>query len=311
VIIHEHLCGVAIAFQEKGGTKEKNGTEGTNVPPFGLTLPPNGDCREQGSLYNFQKRQVRNAVAWLSEFSQHSSKKFGRGPLVFVCTTSPNWGPGIFTPKISSFTHTLRNGYGCENYAWVREFTEEGYPHYHFIADLPDVKRPTGLSRYWSGLFGACALNSVRLGSKPDKNGKRTFRVSPALADRIGRYLAKYLSKQLGTNGPEHQAATGLYRSMIQSETATIKGRKFGISQEVGLQSKPEIYRAEFYFEEREDLVLSANGQMVKAPAQCIGISRVNRVGEEFDKTKYEWRKAKDWPVWFGNLPRAHWSTKG
>lgn len=302
MIIKSHLCGTAIAFSERGKGL-KNGNEGEQVqrrfPVPAVSLDDN-----QGSLVNFQKRKIQDAIFWMATFSRfQKSRKTGKGPLVFVCTTSPEWGPEIYTPKISTFVHNLRNGYGCENYLWVREFTEKGFPHYHFVADVRDIKSPVGLSRFWSGLFGAHANNSVRLGSKPNKDGKRTFRITPGKAGRMASYLSRYLSKQVA-NDKEYKAAYDLYSKMTGVPQAKLPGRRFAISQEVARNSLPETFRVNFNFSESAGMVMSATGQMVPAPVICTGTYAENHLGETFDKNLYTWKKSKEWPVWFGNLKK-------
>lgn len=280
MIISEHLCGIAIAYSG-AQVGLKNGMDRQIVPPLlgagGVTGRP------QGSLVGFQKRQVQNAVHYLSSFSHHKSK-YGKGPLVFVCTTSPNWGQEIYNPKISKFTHNLRNGYGCSGYVWVREFTGKGYPHYHFCCDMPDIDDPRQLSVYWASLFGADGCNSVRLGSKPDKHGKRVFRVNPKSAGNYAYYLGKYLGKSLAHN-----------------DLFDMKGRRFGISPDVAKASKPIQYNVQYHFTEPGPPVMTAAGTIVPGPVHCIGQTYSDDAGRYFDKHQYTWKKAKaEYPVYFG-----------
>lgn len=221
--------------------------------------------------------------------------------MVFVVTTSPNWGPSIFEPKISTFVHTLRNGYGAKEYVWVREFTSSGLPHYHFVIDLPTIKSPVGLSRYWSSLFGASSVNCVRLGSKPGRDGKRCFRVTKSKARGMANYLATYLQKQI-QGGKEYDAAVALYRQMgggSVSSSLSLPGRKFAISQDAASSSAPVIYRPEYEYNQGGELVMTASGQMVPAPS-VARYSLVNQVGEVFDKNQYQWKQVKQYPVYFG-----------
>lgn len=304
MIVAEHLCGIAIAYPGGKKVSLKNGNQGDDdVPP--PVIPAGGvfSDRPQGSLINYQKRQIANAVHWIANFPFHKRDKFGLGPMVFVCTTSPNWGCGIFEPKISKFVHTLRNGYGAKNFVWVREFTESGCPHYHFVIDIPAIKSPVGLSRYWSGLFGAVSVNAVRLGSKPDKRGKRTFRITKGKAARMAGYISEYLKKQMA-GGPEYEAAVRLYRSMggggdLLKSSLTIPGRKFAISNEAARFSAPVIYRPEYEYVTTGEMVMNAAGQMVERPA-AARYQLVNQVGETFNKSNYTWKQVKDYPVYFG-----------
>jgi len=294
-VVYEHLCGSAIVLEKRGKDGLKNGVPGLDVHPAGI-LPPGGvlfSGRPQGSLINYQKRQIQNAIHWMANFPYYGRDRYGLGPLVFVCTTSPSWGPSIFAPKISQFVHNLKSGYGIKNFVWVREFTKVGLPHYHFIADAPSIRSPVGLSRYWSSLFGGSSPNCIRLGSKPDRNGKRTFRVNKSKAARMARYVSKYLGKQFEA-GEEKQAA----QSLAESMGVTVKGRKFGISYEVARNARPVIYHQEFSYEPGP-LVLTATGEMVPGPT-VAQIKIVDQAGNEFNQNHYKWKQAKQYPVWFG-----------
>lgn len=304
--VSEHLCGVAIA--SPGGKKVslKNGT-GESFSFIGgvATAADIFTSRPQGSRPGYQKRQIADAITWMCSFPYYKRDKYGKGPLFFVCTTSPKWGPAIFEPQIAKFVNNLRMSYGLENYLWVREFTLAGAPHYHFVADIPSFSSPVGISRYWSNLFSAVSVNCVRLGSKPDKRGKRIFRINPRESQRAANYLTTYLSKQ-EKGGKEYNTAQSLYRSMAadyvgRSCSLSLPGRKFAISQEVATNSKPVIYRPEYEYIQSDERVMTASGQYVEKPAVAT-YSLVNQVGEVFDKRKYTWRQVKNYPVYFGKL---------
>lgn len=269
MVITKHLCGVAIAFQPNGGAKR-------------LTQRLDGEGRIQGSLINYQKRQVADAVEYIRKNSKHKA-------MIFVCTTSPNWGHEIFNPKISTFTNNLRMTYGCRHYVWVREFNQIGSPHYHFVADIPFIKSPVGLSLYWSGLFGYHSTNSVRLGSKPDHNGNRKYYVS---SKKMAFYLSKYLGK--GLDKMEGKIFKNSWLS------AGIPGRGFAISEEAGMMSKPIRFEQQFSFHQPDDMVMNARGQMVQRPAIVTGRTFENELGEYFNPHQYTWKQSKMHQVFFG-----------
>ncbi|HEU5291683.1 MAG TPA: hypothetical protein VFU05_13630 [Cyclobacteriaceae bacterium] len=143
--------------------------------------------RPQGSLYSWQKRKIADACEYMRTKPVHK-------PIIFVATSPGFTDLASERSLIKSFTHNLRNGYDCKNYVWVREFTGAGYPHFHFVADMPhfDVVR---LSQYWSGLFDSDSRNSIRLGSAPDRHGRRNYYLT---GKRHAWYLSKYLSKSIG-----------------------------------------------------------------------------------------------------------------
>lgn len=234
-----------------------------------------GRARVQGSLFSFQKRQVANAVEWIRTNSKNK-------PLIFVATTSHKWGNTIFTPRISAFVHNLKNGYGVRNFVWVREYNGHGAPHYHFVCDAPFLNAKK-LSWYWSKSFGFPNFNSVRLGSKPDKNGRRKYHVE---SKRMAFYLSKYLGKSMPAK-------------------SKMKGRKFQISQEAGAKSKPIKYEVHYHFTDNGGKTVFAQGKMVPAPVYAIGRTYESETGKIFLKENYQWKKAKDHNVWFGREKTA------
>ena len=200
-----HVTGYAVAYEDRQQIPRDPGRE-----------PMKG--RYQGSLFNQQKHQITDAVEWIRQNSKFK-------PRIFVATT-PGFvdhpAEGRFIQKL---VHNLKNGYGMENYVWVRELTKHGYPHWHFVADIDkfDVVR---LSRWWSGLFGSTAGNSIRLGTRPNKRGKRRYWVATS---RSAWYLSKYLGKSLGDCEKPRQGERKTFR-------------QFGISQEAGERSRPLVY---------------------------------------------------------------------
>lgn len=271
MIISQNLCGIAVAFPDP--------------PDRDPDEPVKGSAgRYQGSRYGYQKRQIANATEWIRLNAVHK-------PMIFVCTTSWNWGSDIYHPKIETFTNNLRNGYNCKNYLWVREFTGSGLPHYHFIADLPFIRDPVGLSRYWSRLFGYNSPNCVRLGSKPGPDGKRRYYVN---SRKMAFYLAKYLSKDRGDE--KRKIFPGSWMS------ATVPGRTFGISHTAGQLSQPIQFKATYHFVESSGQVMLASGKYIDAPAHCIGRTFENEIGEYFNPKKYSWKKMQEHNVWIGKI---------
>jgi hypothetical protein len=202
-----HMSGMAVAYENITGARPKNPDR------------PKLTGRYQGSLFNQQKHAIADAVEWIRQNSKYK-------PRIFVAT-SPGFmdhpAEGRFIQKL---VHNLKNGYGMTNFVWVRELTQNGYPHYHFVAD---VKRfdAVRLSLSWSRLFGSEAKNSIRLGTKPGKNGRRKFWID---SKRMCWYLTKYIGKSIGD--AEKGALKGQRR----------KFRTFGISQEARKMSQPLLY---------------------------------------------------------------------
>lgn len=229
MIIKSHLCGIAVAFDRfEGEHYEDNGTHA------GKFFDSTYTGRPQGSLYSQQKRKIADACEYLRTNSTYE-------PLIFVCT-SPGFTDLANEKKlISAFTHNLRNGYRCKNFVWVREFTQMGYPHFHFVADMPRFNA-IDLSLYWSGLFGVHASNSVRLGIG-HKNGKRTYVLK---SKRLAWYMAKYIGKSIGN------AESGA------NKTARI--RRFAVSQELAKLSAPQEFKSKMVRVETGRQVMTIKG---------------------------------------------------
>jgi hypothetical protein len=124
-------------------------------------------------------------------------RRFGvNKPLIF-CLTSPGYVDNANAPRfLKKYLDVLKyNGMG--SYVWVREFTKKGYPHFHFVADMP---LPVGservrLSCRWSSYFGSEAKNSVRFGTKPVPGKPRIYHInSPQMAFYMSKYIGKALS---------------------------------------------------------------------------------------------------------------------
>jgi hypothetical protein len=218
MILKSHLCGVAVTFDrfdvDDIREPEVYGCQAGN--PYNQEGLKNG--RPQGSLYSQQKRKIADACEFMRLNAVHK-------PLIFVAT-SPGYTDQASEGKlIQKFTHNLRNGYDCKNYVWVREFTQAGYPHFHFVADMPNIS-PIALSLYWSGLFGSNANNSIRLGTNY-RNGKRTYYLT---SKQQAWYLTKYLGKAIGN-----------------CEEGAIKGKRsfrtFAVSQSLAKLSAPTEFK--------------------------------------------------------------------
>jgi len=214
VILKSHLCGIAVAYNTE---EDYPGDKGGRRSPFINESLKNG--RPQGSLYSQQKRKIADACEYMRLNAKHK-------PIIFVATSPGFTNHANEKQIISKLTHNLRNGYDCNNYVWVREFTQAGFPHFHFVADMPDFDC-VDLSRYWSGLFGVNASNSIRLGTAP-KNGKRQFYLK---GKRMSWYLTKYLGKSIGA------AELGALKFKREFRT-------FAVSQELAKASQPQFFQS-------------------------------------------------------------------
>lgn len=204
--IKVHLTGLAVAY------------DGTARPKKPDSVPNPG--RYQGSLYSQQKHAIANSIEWMRLNATYK-------PRIFVATT-----PGFLDHSqegkfIQKLTHNLRNGYDMQHYCWVREFTGNGYPHFHFVADV-DKFDPVKLSLYWSSLFDSDAKNSIRVGTRPNKFGKRKYWIDNP---RMAWYMSKYIGKSMGDS---------------ESGVKT-RFRTFAISQEARKASEPLLYQGKLY----------------------------------------------------------------
>jgi len=232
MIIKSHLCGIAVAFERfEDATPEDWKSE----YPAGKFFDYSAQGRPQGSHYSQQKRKIADACEFMRLKPQHE-------PIIFVAT-SPGFTDMANEKKlIQKLTHNLRNGYACKNYVWVREATQMGFPHFHFIADMPrfDV---VALSLYWSRLFGVNAPNSIRLGTAPGRNGKRIFTLK---AKRMSWYLTKYLGKSIG--------------SAEKGANKTARVRTFAVSQELAKLSQPVEFKSKMIRQETGRHAMTVHG---------------------------------------------------
>jgi hypothetical protein len=160
-------------------------------------------------------------------------------PLIFVATSPGFTSLANEQPLISKLTHNLRNGYGVKHYVWVRESTQKGFPHFHFVVDAAYIDGKQ-LSLYWSSLFNSDASNSIRLGTKPI-NGKRKFYV---VNSQMSWYMCKYLGKGIG----ESENSPGTKSLDLNLK----KPRSFGVSTTLARLSQPLVFG--------EEISLSCNG---------------------------------------------------
>jgi len=265
VNVKVHLSGVAIAYDDNNSTK-KSVFKGTS--------------RYQGSLIGQQKRAIADAVEWMRLYGNHR-------PLFFVLTSPGYLKPNEHSRKISQFCNTLRNGYRCSDYVWVRELTKSGCPHYHFVADIPFIRDPVAISRYWSSLFGRNDGNSLRLGSAPI-NGKRKFYVDD---QKASRYISKYIGKDLENISHELLEAgypQAFYKKMYRS---------FAISERARLMSKPVVYSANYHFVEREAYNHAEQKVIVK---DYVCRTFEDSAGGYIDPHKWRWKRIEPHNIFFG-----------
>lgn len=213
MILKSHLCGVAVAYDNWEREPEGEAKQAALIMNESLK---NG--RPQGSLYSQQKYKIANACEWMRLNATYK-------PIIFVATSPGYTDHASERQLISKLTHNLRNGYSCKNYVWVREFTGNGYPHFHFVADMPDFD-VIALSVYWSRLFGSEARNSIRLGTRPNKFGKRTYYLT---RKQMAWYMSKYIGKSIGSSE----------RGSIDSVRSF---RTFAVSNELAKASQPQMF---------------------------------------------------------------------
>lgn len=274
--IYRHLCGSVIAcdpakFKVNSLENGRRNPYTINTDGAGVGVFSSDAARPQGSLAKYQRRQVANACEWLRLHADH-------GAMIFVCTTSPKWGNLLLKPNISALVHNLTNGYKMKNFVWVREFAKNGAPHFHFVADIPRFD-PVKLSLYWSGLFGSTASNSVRLGSKPNKEGRRIFYLS---SQRHAWYLGKYLAKG------------------IEGEAKDFFGPRFRISKEAATGSMPKIFTGVWSGSPATATVLTTSGYQTIERPQTFTRKFIAEDGEVFNANQYEWKRHERYNVYFG-----------
>lgn len=263
MILKSHLCGIAVAFDRY---ERNENPEQDEINKLRRSLKNGEDNnRPQGSLYSWQKRKIADACEYMRIKPVHK-------PIIFVATSPGFTDLASERSLIKSFTHNLRNGYGCKNYVWVREFTGAGFPHFHFVADMPDMDVVT-LSLYWSSLFNSDAKNSIRLGSKPDKHGRRSYYLT---GKRHAWYLTTYLSKSIG-----------------QSERGALEGKRsfrtFAVSRELAKLSQPTEFKAKMV-RVGERQILTANGMEPFYQDERRWQNCTSFLTEEEVKAKWKWQ---------------------
>lgn len=260
MFIKKHLCGYRVKYPEDCG----GGGGGKLI--HGLS-----DGRPQGSHYSAQKHRIADAVAYLQQCARPDCR-----PLIFVAT-SPGFVDRANEPKfISKLVGNLRESHSMEQYIWVREFTGAGYPHFHFVANIPLKKRkvyrkwnglryidipfdPVQLSLYWSRLFGTDDKNSIRIGSKP-KPGQATL-IYLGNNRRKAWYLAKYIGKARG-----------------QCEgKARIKA--FHMDQKTSAAIEPQLFKSRYLTETK--VVATWNAQTKKFEDKVFNIPTGERIFED------------------------------
>lgn len=170
-------------------------------------------------------------------------RRYGKNkPVIFVATS-----PGFVDYRhergpIKALTHYLRRSCDCVDYVWVREFTGRGFPHFHFIADMP---LPSGrsdfrefaidMSLYWSSLFNCRAQNAVRFGTRPPR--RKMFVDSPLMA----RYLSKYLGKAIS----DDERRSGTIRKFAISKNARSSSQPITYQQQANLFNDAAVWTAD------------------------------------------------------------------
>lgn len=192
------------------------------------------------SRINRQKRAIANATAYLQKNATHK-------PLVFVLTSPIDCTLKEQSQKVSKFFNNLRKyhnwqrGYyrgqkgkkefvrtgtvraKCDNYLWVREYQNNGRPHWHCIADLPWLSVQDYLQPYWSKLWGVPENNnSVRLHNVGNRFVKD---------NKFAHYLVKYFNKNFDRKKEG--------KHFIYTDCEPDASRKFAISQDLQQLSKP------------------------------------------------------------------------
>jgi hypothetical protein len=267
--IKVHLTGFACAYEHIGGAHTRD-----------PDLPPKPG-RDQGSYYSQCKHKVADAAEYLRLNAEHK-------PRIFVATT-PNFLPldkeGSY---ISKLTNNLRESYGMNQYLWVREYTKKGFPHFHFVADMPECD-PVKLSLSWSRYFGSDAKNSIRFGTKPDAKGRRNFWIKN---QRMCWYLTKYLGKTIG----EFEKIEGVRRP-----------RAFAISQALAKASQPVVYHS--YLSENwngfRDRHFELTMEDIEAYVDVHGVLPPTRLNPR----NFSWRWTGHGQTHIGFLKREHSAT--
>lgn len=289
MIIKSHLCGIAVAFDRYEASEEQKQFEKdlkANESKLFFNSTYTNDSRPQGSLYSWQKRKIADACEYMRLNSTYK-------PLIFVATSPGFTDLASERQLISKLTHNLRNGYGAKNYVWVREFTGNGFPHFHFVCDMPECDM-VSISLYWSSLFNSSATNSIRFGTAPKcskcstklkAKGQQCYKCKEGFGrvdyylkgKKMSWYMTKYLAKSIG-----------------ESEKGALKGKRsfrtFAVSQELSKLSAPVEFKA----------ITKTTGykQTIKADGKYYPFPITERVWqnctscmtEDFVKKKWNWQ---------------------
>lgn len=293
-LLKRHLCGIHVTFPARCVELDKTRYYACTVCEWQgkvdpeiiqhcylcgaeLKRAPQANGRDQGSHYSQQKKRIADAVALLQKEARPDCK-----PLIFVAT-SPGFLDRANEPKfISKLVNNLSKGYGMQRYIWVREFTGNGFPHFHFVAMIPFKKRghhtiwngkfrervpfdPVQLSVYWSGLFGQSDKNSIRVGSKPNKRGCKMLYLSNS--PRKAWYLAKYIGKALSD---DEKRTAGKLRAFSMDEKTSIEvepqlftAKQVTRSREVVVMGKKKLETITVELETGEIIFESENGDLI------------------------------------------------
>ena len=287
MILKRHLSGCNIVLARPG----KPSRNPDNI------LPPG---RPQGSLYNQQKRLISDCCEAMRLYREKYE------PVIF-CLTSPGFIDRADEPRfLDKFLKALRKK-GLQNYVWVREHTQNGYPHFHFVAEVPfQFKNVDGnyrkilagrdvvdWSMLWSSYFGSDSPSSIRLGAG-HKTGQTKYFLRSSL---MSSYLSKYIGKGLGKGDNE------------KTKPGKRKVSTFGTSCRSGARVKgsfrfidPEIYEVDLH-----ETVYSHTRKIIRS-WHCVespmGFNN-GTVLQEKDLQKLHWKQCGLHPVYLGYPKRA------
>ena len=273
MLIKRHLSGICVAYPEHCGG-------GTGQKLSGLS-----DGRPQGSLYSGQKKRIADALTRLQQVSRYDCR-----PLIFVATTPGYTERANESRFVSRFVDYLRKVYKLERYVWVREFTKAGFPHFHFVANIPINGKsvalqkgfrkekipfdPVHVSRVWSSYFDREDLNSIRVGSRPNKRGERKFFLSRSNR-RMAWYLAKYIGKSRGQDDQGKRVRT------------------FAIDEKTNAEIEPQLFQSKYV--QTTKVVATWNAQKRRFEDQVYDIPTGDRIFEDengnlFSPHAVDWR---------------------
>lgn len=193
-----NLCGIGIIYPVYGYSGS-----GNNHEPF----PSGGNSR-----INRHKRTIANRVEYMRLNAVNKC-------LVFTLTCPIACDYREQNTNLSLFFNNMSKPHKWgrfENYVWVREYQQNGRPHWHCIADTPFVSAvETGL--YWGNLWTNTTLsNSFSMNT----GANRFLSANP---DRLCWYLTKYFVKNFDKKGKQKEA--GRVRMFGSSEALTEGGK--------------------------------------------------------------------------------------